>query len=761
MEEWRQLLAKNLVLRNKIAQPELNYAVQQIIDRIVFLRICEDRGIEPYGALQSMLKVPNIYARLVRAFERADDRYNSGLFHFRVEDDRVDPPDRLTPGLAVDDTILKRIVTRLYYPVSPYDFKVLPAAILGQVYERFLGNEIRITRAGRAVVEPKPEVRKAGGVYYTPTYIVRHIVDRTLAVLLSQLNPRSAAQLRILDPASGSGSFLLEAYDRLLQWHLDYYEKANSRAYRARMYRGVGGRNYLTVDEKRRILVNSIYGVDIDSQAVEVTKLSLLLRVLEDESAETLAKQLKLFNERALPDLHENIKCGNSLIGPDYYDATGTLLIDKSERARINAFSWAREFPGIMADGGFDVVIGNPPYVFTREQFTPEERSYYAAQYPHGWEKRNTFLLFMELLPRLLRGTGRGGYIVPNSWLTIESAQLIRTLYADRVRELVDLNYPVFDEAVVEPSIFTVDGESVTAQPLVLRANSPIELEVGTPIPIDRALWSRSHGRFVIPDDVSEIQLVDTIFRNSVTLGDVFDVRTGLQAYEKGKGQPRQTARDVSDHIYDRDKREDSNSYRYLQGADILRYALQWSGMWMQYGPWLSQPRSIDMFLRPRVLVREITAPMPYCLSAAFTSESFLSNKSVLTILHAEDDELALRLLEVVLNSRVTSLSYRSRAVKSARKIFPKVVIKSLREFPFPKDPSTAATTALAGYADQMRSASITAYGARTPQEGDLAKRERDRLANVIDQAVCALFGLSQEGSRPGIEDDHPRTKER
>ena len=745
MEEWRQLLAKHLVLRNSLTQPELNFAVQQIIDRIVFLRICEDRGIEPYGELQGMLDNPKVYGELVQAFKRADDRYNSGLFHFRTERDRIDPPDRLTLELAIDDSILKRIITRLYYPASPYDFRILPADILGQVYERFLGQVIRLTPGGRAVVEPKPEVRKAGGVYYTPTYVVEHIVDRTLAPILSRLNPRSASRVRILDPASGSGSFLLVAYDRLLKWHLDYYQGSESRSYRNRIYQGAGGRYYLTVDEKRRILLNNIFGVDIDSQAVEVTKLSLLLRVLEDENAETLEKQLKLFHERALPDLHENIKCGNSLIGPDYFDMTGPLLVEPSERDRINAFSWEQEFPAVMADGGFDVVIGNPPYVFTREQFTPAERAYYATRFPCGWEKRNTFLLFMELLPRLLRKSGRGGYIVPNSWLTIESAQLVRALYADRVRELVDLNYAVFEDAVVEPCIFTLDGDTVTDQPLVLRANSAVELISGKPIPVDRSLWERSHGRFVIPKDAREIDLVDVVFKNATTIGDAFDVRTGLQAYEKGKGQPPQTASDVANHIYDRDEYQDENSYRYLQGRDVMRYSLDWSGMWMQYGPWLSQPRELDMFIRPRVLLREITSPMPHCFSAAYTSKPYLSNKSVLTVLHATDDENQLRLLEVVLNSRLMSLCYRSRAVKGARKVFPKVVIKNLREFPFPKDASPAATSALLAYVKEMRSADADAETARIPRERDLAARERDHLVGLIDAAVCELFGLSRK----------------
>jgi predicted type IV restriction endonuclease/methylase of polypeptide subunit release factors len=743
MEEWRQLLASNLVLRNSLTQPELNFAVQQIIDRLVFLRICEDRGIEPYGELQRTLDGPEVYRQLTGLFKRADDRYNSGLFHFQPEPNRADAPDRLTLDLSIDDSVLKRILTRLYYPASPYDFRVLPSDILGQVYERFLGQVIRLTSGGRAVVEPKPEVRKAGGVYYTPTYIVEHIVERTLAPILSKLNPRSASQLRILDPASGSGSFLLVAYDHLLKWHLDYYEKSKSATYRNRIYLGAHGQHFLTVEEKRRILLNSIYGVDIDAQAVEVTKLSLLLRVLEDESAETLATQLKLFHERALPDLYENVKCGNSLIGPDYFDATGGSPVDPGERERINAFSWEQEFPTIMENGGFDVIIGNPPYVFTREQFTALERAYYTEHFPCGWEKRNTYLLFMEVLVRLLRPGGRGGFIVPNSWLTIESAQLLRALYAERVRELVDLNYPVFEAATVEPSIFTVDGGKVTDKPLVLRIGEASQLDSIEPIAIDRSLWERAQGRFVIPDNIEEIEVVDAIFENASTIGKEFDVRTGLQAYEVGKGEPRQTAKDVADHVFDRDEYENEHSVRYLQGRDVERFNLNWSGSWMQYGPWLSQPRDLSTFTRPRVLIREITSPMPQCFSAVFTDEPFLSNKSVLTVLQSEDDERQLRLAEAILNSRAMSLCYRARAVKSARKIFPKIVVRNLRELPFPSSISTLEGTRLLAAVDAMLSAASAASEAKVPRDHDSWVREHDRLAGNVERAICGWFGLS------------------
>ena len=225
--------------------------------------------------------------------------------------------------LAIDDKPLKEIIESLYYPDSPYEFSVLPTEILGQVYEQFLGKVIRLTKGHQAKVEEKPEVRKAGGVYYTPAYIVDYIVEHTVGKLLEgrttlkvvpqdaktakPLTPAQAAKLKILDPACGSGSFLIGAYQRLLDWHRDQYvaddAEKHARARNPRLYRGAAGEWRLTAAERKRILLNNIYGVDIDPQAVEVTKLSLLLKVLEGESKETVNNQLRFFHQRALPDL--------------------------------------------------------------------------------------------------------------------------------------------------------------------------------------------------------------------------------------------------------------------------------------------------------------------------------------------------------------------------------------------------------------------------------------------------------------------------
>ena len=528
MENWRYDLAKNLALRNpRLSQRELNFAVQRILDRIVFLRICEDRGLEDYGRLLALTNGLRIYPRLCQLFEQADTRYNSGLFHFQPERDRQEPPDELTLGLDVDDRLLRDLLKGLYYPDSPYEFSVLSADILGQVYEQFLGKVIRLTEGHQAKIEEKPEVRKAGGVYYTPTYIVDYIVRQTVGILLDDIagRDRSAdfsplqraksdetgeimdanagrelkrpegrapsatailnrvAKLRILDPACGSGSFLICAYQFLLDWHLQFYlandpEKWAKGKKPALVQTTRGWR--LTIAERKRILLTHIYGVDIDAQAVEVTKLSLLLKVLEGENQQTIEPLFRIFHERALPDLGNNIKCGNSLIGPDFYQQAELPLLTDDEKYRINVFDWRAEFPHIFRratstgelrepaaaspldygmpgvplhgrysykkkksdkavpppapletewEGGFDAVIGNPPYVRI-QGFPTEQIAYFARTYKSATGNFDLYIPFIERGFRLLRPSGRLGMITPNKFLRTDYGEGLRRVLA-------------------------------------------------------------------------------------------------------------------------------------------------------------------------------------------------------------------------------------------------------------------------------------------------------------------------------------------
>ncbi len=471
LDKWRIRLARNIALRNPdLSERELNYAVQLTIDRLIFLRMCEDRDIEQYETLMALLNGTSIYRRLVQLYYKADERYNSGLFHFNEKDGNN--PDMLTPSLEIDDKILKQVVNELYYPKCPYEFSVLPVEVLGNAYEQFLGKRITLTSGHRARIEEKPEVRKAGGVYYTPKYIVDYIVKNTVGKLCENKTPADVSRFRVLDPACGSGSFLLGAFQYLLNWHLNWYKNEHERSgeiptsptaagKRKRksdpqaIFQGKGGEWYLTTAEKKRVLINNIYGVDIDANAVEVTKLSLLLKVLENETSETLNRQLGLWHERALPNLASNIKCGNSLIGTDFYEGQQTALFDEEQAMRINAFDWEREFPDIFEQGGFDAVIGNPPYfsvsTLERSQIKLLRNSYQTFE-----NTTDIYCLFFEKSLEILKNHGMLSFITSNQWLQTKYGIPLRKFFVDNSNPELLINFggvKIFHGATVDTSI--------------------------------------------------------------------------------------------------------------------------------------------------------------------------------------------------------------------------------------------------------------------------------------------------------------------
>ena len=441
MEGWRLALAGNIALRNKgLSLDDLNGAVQLTIDRVVFLRMAEDRGLESNEQLLKLCERPDIYPRFIRdVCRQADQKYNSGLFHFQKESGVSEDPDRITTKLAVDDKVFKPILESLYFAHgSPYHFGVMPGEILGTVYERFLGKVIRLTAGHQAKVEEKPEVRKAGGVYYTPAYIVEYIVKHTVG---QQIKGRSPAQLagykdkppfRVLDMACGSGSFLLGAYRRLLDYCLNWYIEHKPENFKKAVYRDPrNGHWRLTIEERKRILTTHIFGVDIDLQAVEVTKLSLLLKVLEGETDQSLSLSQLAFGDRALPNLADNIKCGNSLIGSDYF--TGKLIPDPEEMKRVNPFDWMQGFPDAMKAGGFDCIVGNPPYirVQTLQEWAPFEVEFYKRRYAAaGSGNYDIYVVFVEKGLSLLNKQGTLGFILPHKFFNAKYGEPLRSLLA-------------------------------------------------------------------------------------------------------------------------------------------------------------------------------------------------------------------------------------------------------------------------------------------------------------------------------------------
>ncbi len=449
LDSWRTYLATSISWNNKqLDEDEINFVVQQTIDRIIFLRIAEDRSVEPYGTLKEAIKQGDFYQNLYRQFEQADEKYNSGLFDFKK--------DKISKSLTIDNKVLKAIINELYYPESPYEFSVLSVEILGSAYEQFLGKVIRIDKAHRAKIEEKPEVRKAGGVYYTPQYVVDYIVNNTVGKLLENNTPKEISKIKIVDPACGSGSFLIGAYQFLLDWHKNYYTD-NGKISKGGKDNPLTPEGNLTTAEKKRILLNNIFGVDIDVNAVEVTKLSLLLKCMEGETQASINHQLKMFHERVLPTLDYNIKSGNSLVQNSYLQ--NELDFGELDFRKVKPFEWQTEFKDIFKQGGFDAVIGNPPYSAKQSS----DNKYLTSFYKTVEYKCDLFAFFIERGLHILKDQGYLGFIIPVSWMT--------NLYFKKLREhlivsksLMEINMIdglVFDSANIDTNIITLHKNSV------------------------------------------------------------------------------------------------------------------------------------------------------------------------------------------------------------------------------------------------------------------------------------------------------------
>lgn len=439
LDEWRTYLATSIAINNKkLDEDEINFAVQQIIDRLIFLRFAEDRKVEPFGNLKQTL-TGDMYKNLFNLFKQADDKYNSGLFDFKK--------DRISEHLTIDNKVLKNIITDMYYP-SPFAFDAMPVEIMGTAYEQFLGKVIRITPAHHAKIEEKPEVRKAGGVYYTPQYIVDYIVKHTLGKLCEGKTPAEISKLKIVDPACGSGSFLIGAFQYLLDFHKNFYTQGGkiSKGTKANTLTPEGN---LTTAEKKRILLNNIYGVDIDLNAVEVTKLSLLLKCMEGETEASIAHQTKMFHERVLPSLENNIKSGNSLIDTDFYSGT----LDFGEEKKIKPFNWQKGFSEVFKQGGFDGVIGNPPYV--RQELLGEQKKYFETHYKVFHGMADLYSYFIEKGIELLNEKGIFGIIVANKWMKANYGEPLRKwLKLQNLIQIIDFgDLPVFQNATTYPAI--------------------------------------------------------------------------------------------------------------------------------------------------------------------------------------------------------------------------------------------------------------------------------------------------------------------
>jgi hypothetical protein len=785
MERWRLDLARSIALRNPaLSSRQVNTAVQTTIDRIIFLRICEERGIEAEDALRSATDGIDVYQDLVVLFKQADQKYNSGLFHFSDEKGQSSFPDTLTLNLKIDDKVLKDILAHLYYPLSPYAFKYISVDILGQVYERFLGKVIRLTAGHQAKVEEKPEVRKAGGVYYTPTYIVKYIVQNTLGELLKDQNApdQKIKPVRVLDPACGSGSFLLGAYQYLLDWYLDWY----SRNEPARWARGkapalIEGRDgwQLTMDKKKEILLNHIYGVDIDAQAVEVTKLSLLLRVVENPG------QLSLLGERILPDLGQNIKCGNSLIGPDYYDNQQLTMFDSEEQHRVNAFDWLVEFPKAFASGGFDAVIGNPPYV--RQEGLGQDKEYYQSHYETFLPTSDLYVNFLEKGLHLLKISGLLGMIVSNKWLRAAYGRPLREFLKNKssISQIIDLaGLPVFENATVRTIIMIYSPKTIAKSSYQYLA--PLTLAEFRTIrngeDLDNIVMQKSKNLLLShlsPEgwsftSIDSQRIMEKINYRAIPLPSYINGKL-YRGLITGLNQAFIIDSQTRDKLIAKDPKNGAIIKPLVGGRDVRRYSLEFKEKYLiwtyigvpineypvifehlkQYQPGLQKRwdkgnywwelRACDYyekFPKPKIIYPDIATNCRFYLD----KEGFYSANTTYFI-PSED----LYLLGT-LNSKLAQFYFSQvcAGLEGGNSVYLRFFGEYMEKFPVRtinfSDPADAARHArMVGLVEGMLALHKRQAGAQLPQEKETLQRQIQATDGQIDRLVYELYGLTEE----------------
>ena len=397
INEWRKALGTEIhKYEPTIDEQQLNDIVQSYLNRVLFLRVCEDRNLEDY---QTLLKFANTndFKSLIKKFEQADKRYNSGLFDQLLK-------DKIVENIS---SVFWTIIKQLYYPESPYSFSVFSSDVLGSIYEIFLSEKL-VVQNGAVELVKKPE-NIDRDIVTTPTSIISDILRNTVLPKCKGKTDKEILQLKFADIACGSGAFLLELFQLLNDILIDYYLKAD----KSKLIQTNINTYKLPFEIKRKVLLNCVYGIDKDYNAVEATKFGLLLKLLESEDINSTNK-----TKPVLPDLSENIFFGNSLLNPSQ--------VEKKNQTEINPFDFSKL--------RFDVIVGNPPYMKSEDMknITPLELPLYKTNYTSAFKQFDKYFLFLEQGLHLLTDDGILGYIVPSKFTKVGAGKKLRELLCEK-----------------------------------------------------------------------------------------------------------------------------------------------------------------------------------------------------------------------------------------------------------------------------------------------------------------------------------------
>jgi len=697
--KWRDKLIRQISSDNSyLTKEDVAECVQKLLNRLIFIRTCEDRQIEEGYHLRNLLKEwqsdssKRLHEMLRNVYDDFNEGYNSNLFA-KHELDKI----------KISDDLLYDIIRGLYEDqkedIDKIDFEAIDADILGSIYEQYLGT-IQKEHGDNTK-------RKSQGIYYTPKYIVDYIVKNTLGKVIDDLirnkEYSKISKLKVLDPACGSGSFLLNA--------LQVFDEAYAKTPEDKDYPKM---------RKIKALKLNIYGVDLDEEAAELTKLNLLLSAV--------SARMKL------PNLDHNIECGNS-------------LIDDPKVAGDKAFDWKKRFPEVMDKGngsGFDVIIGNPPYIFARGGNFPEHiKQYYYNKYKLAGYQLNTYLLFIDLAYNMLKEGAYLGFIVPNTWLTIDTFSQLRKFMLKHSGDLQIINIydKVFQAANVDTCL------------LLFRKTSPSKVTLGEFRDGELNIFDKfspskfKDNKYIINISLTKSKnkshLLNKINASSKMLNKYATVSTGIKAYQVGKGRPKQTEGVKASRKFHSTKKLNKSYIEYLTGSDVGRYCLGWSGEYISFGDWLAEPRKSVPFEKERILIRQIPSLPPYSINGVFTDKYYINDINSMVIFDFKVNPLYLL---AVLNSRVTSFWFVNTFDKFQRKIFPQFKVKELAVFPIPlasKDDQKMISKKakimldLKGRFEKVRD--------KQTSETERLKRQIEETDKEIDGLVFRLYGLTKE----------------
>lgn len=693
--QWRGLLTKNFSQWNeKLPETVIDESVQRVLDRLIFIRVAEDRNLEQkilWQTLQKWLsrgrKPYNFMQELSPLFRRFDEKYDSSLFQ-----------PHACEQLETEGDPFEKIIKDLYADKEggvKYRFDAIDSDVLGSIYEQYLGHvQQQLSKSKDS------EKRKKQGIFYTPTHIVNYVVENTLGKALQRKSLKEIETIKILDPACGSGSFLIKAFD-VLDNALKTKRQDDNRYDPIR---------------KSEILSSNIYGVDLDKQAVEIARLNLLLKALTSD--------LKL------PNLTKNIKEGNS-------------LISKGKELE-KPFDWKQEYKEVFDGGGFDVVIGNPPYIFARGgNFDKETKQYFYDNFQLASYQLNTFLLFIDRAYQLLKPGGYLGFIVPNTWLTIDTFSQLRKFLLEETSGLQIIN--IFDKVF--------GGANVDTCMLIFNKGKPKNAKLGEfrdgkltivgDFPVSQFKKNNYIINIALAKNKDKAAILDKIRKKAKTLSDFAITSTGLKAYQIGKGRPAQTTETTNSRIFHSNDKKNNTYKKYLGGRDVCRYYLGWSGEYLSYGDWLAEPRKSVPFNSPRILVRQIPSPPPYSINAVFTKEYFLNDINSMIVYDFRDVDPLFIL--AVLNSKATTFWFVNTFDKFQRKTFPQFKVKELATFPIPNAIDDQQSSLAKQAAEMMNLHQQLQSTLEHSDKYEALTVQVAQLNNEIDLKIYALYEFNQK----------------